>query len=190
MPWEDLIAPWCGRVRSHGKICRALLGSMEALRGLEMAFYKKEKHCKSYCVSEHLLPTSAEAVLAPGRGSSWEAWGSCVFHGALLGIGSCVLAPCTPVLSSVGSSSPPAMGRMGHGQNIPHVSPNSGPLEGWWGCGSLPGTEPFLGTAPVFPCSPVDFPRDYRGHFILLTCCFVPPFLDGYYSSPREDKHH
>lgn len=36
---------------------------------------------------------------------------------------------------------------MGHSQNIAQVSSNSGPLEE---CDSLPGTEPFPGTAPVF----------------------------------------
>lgn len=49
------------------------------------------------------------------------------------------------------------------------------------------GLSPFWGQSL---CSPVDFPRDYRGHFTLLTCCFVPPFLDSYYSSPSEDKRH
>lgn len=65
------------------------------------------------------------------------------------------------------------------------TSPMSAQIQGPWRDGEAVaaclGLSPFWGKAP---CSPVAFHKDYRGHFTFLTCCFVPPCLDGYCSSP------
>lgn len=79
--------------------------------------------------------------------SPWE-WGS----GPAVRLPAGILAP-TPSLSAhVGSSSPPAMRRSGTWPKDPPHQPKLRALEGWRGCSSQPGTEPFLGTPPVPPC--------------------------------------